>query len=177
MSSSAVRGAILVALAVLLGFLILRGTNDRTEIPIVAGQAPVVAEATVEPTPTPDNGIAALPTAPPVADTSTARPNSQVTVLVANGTEVSGQAGRLTDRLRNQGFITQPAKNADGQATSTIFYRPGFAVEAEVVRETLDSLTTPVSPMPVPDPPIGADIDLGNVDVLILVGNDALAQS
>lgn len=176
MSSSAVRGAILVALAVLLGFLILRGTTDRTEIPITAGQAPVV-EATVEPTPTPESGIVALPTVPPAADTSTARPNSQVTILVANGTDISGQAGRLTDRLRNQGFNSQPAKNADAQATSTIFYRPGFAVEAEVVRETLGSLTTPVSPMPVPDPSIGTDIDLGNVDVLILVGNDSLAQS
>lgn len=176
MSSSAVRGAILVALAVLLGFLILRGTNDRTQIPVVAGQAPVIEPTAIPITPTPDAGIATLPTAVPAADTSTARPNSQVTVLVANGTEISGQAGRLTDRLRNQGFITQPAKNADPQVASTIFYRPGFAVEAEVVRLTLDTSTT-ISPWPVPDPPIGADIDLGNVDVLVLVGGDSLAES
>ena len=97
MSSSAIRGAILVAIAALLGFLILRGTTDRTEIPITAGQAPVPTAAVVEATPTPEIGVASLPTPTAVIDTSTARPNSQVAVMVANGTDVSGQAGRLTD--------------------------------------------------------------------------------
>ena len=182
MNATPVRGVVLVALAALLGFLILRGVTEREQVPI-ATTAPIVAAT---PTPTPGvaadgaavtgDGTAALPTAPPVVDTSTARPNAQVSVLVANGTDVSGQAGRLTDVLRNQGFNTRQPKNADTRPTSVIYYRPGFEVEAQVVRDILQT-TTPIAPMPVPDPVVGTDIDLGPVDVFVLVGGDALSTS
>lgn len=177
MSSSAVSGAILVALAALLGFLILRGAADRQEVPITATTPLVTVTATPIPgEPTTGDGTTALPTPTPVVDTATARPNAQVSVLVANGTEISGQAGRLTDVLRNQGFNTRQAKNADSFPTSVIYYRPGFDVEALVVRDALDT-ATPIAPMPVPDPVVGTDIDLGPVDVFVLVGADSLSTS
>lgn len=176
MSSSAIRGAILVALAVLLGFLILRGVTDRTEIPLTT-TGTVATAPTPTPTPSVDAGSTApLPTPTAVIDTSNARPNAQISVMVANGTEVSGQAGRLTDILRNQGFTTQAARNANAQPASVIYYRPSFNVEAQVVRDALGTLT-PIAPMPVPDPNVGDDIDLGNVDVFVLIGDDALARS
>ena len=175
MNASPVRGAILVALAVVVGFLVLRGVADREQIPLSTG-APVTV-ATPTPEPTTDIGTATLPTPEPVVDLSSARPNAQVSVLVANGTDVSGQAGRLTDVLRNQGFNTRQPKNADTRPTSVIYYRPGFDVEAEVVRDVLQSPNTPIAPMPVPDPVVGTDIDLGPVDVFVLVGGDALSTS
>jgi len=172
MNASA-RGALLLAVAVLLGFLVLRGAADNTQSLGTAG--PVA-----EPTPTvaveldPDNS-AAVPT-PEEIDATLARPNSEVRVLVANGTEVSGQASRLTTTLRNLGFNTREPRNADAQTTSTIFYRPGFASEAAVVRLELPG-SAPVAMMPVPDPFIGDNIDLAPVDVLVLVGADDLSTS
>jgi len=174
MGSSAGRGAVLVVIAALLGFLILRGAADVTQTPVTTG--PVAAA-----TPTPPVEVApddSVPVTTPtvVVDTSTARNNSEVRVLVANGTDVSGQASRLTSSLRNQGFATREPRNADEQPTSTIFYRPGFAAEATVVRAVLGG-TTPVAPMTDPDPFIGEGIDLGQVDVLVLVGADDLSTS
>ena len=175
MSPSA-RGAILVAVAALLGFLILRGAADNSQFPLATG--PVVeATATVEPELqiAPDDGVAVGSDTVEV-DTSLARDNSEVAVLVANGTDVTGQASRLTSQLRNQGFMTREPRNADNQAASTIFYRPGFAAEATVVRTVL-GVATPIAPMPEPDPFIGEGIDIAPVDVLVLVGADDLAQS
>ena len=95
--------------------------------------------------------------------------------MVANGTEISGQALRLTDRLRNQGFNTRQPQNANPQPASVIYYRPGFAPEATVVRIVLNVALVPIAPMPEPDPNIGDGIDLGPVDVLVLVGADELS--
>lgn len=170
MSSSALRGAVLVAVAVLLGFLILRGSEDL-------GLTPVGATTTAQATATPEidpTDSESAPIAAPTAITTPARPNSEVSVLVANGTDISGQASRLTDRLRNQGFNTRQPQNSNPQATSVIYYRPGFAAEAMVVR-TVVNVPTPIAPMPVPDPNIGAGIDLVPVDVLVLVGADDLS--
>lgn len=176
MSSSASRGAVLVAVAALLVFLVLRGAADNTQVPIAAtpSEAPTA-------TPTPDLEVQPDDTVDVGANTvqvdpATARPNNQVSVLVANGTDVSGQASRLTTTLRNQAFLTREPRNADSQAASTIFYRPGFAAEATVVLGILGG-STPIAPMPEPDPFIGEGIDLAEVDVLVLIGADDLATS
>jgi len=174
--SSASRGAALVAIAALLCFLVLRGAADSTQVP-------VASEPALPPTPTalPDLEVDSQDTvdvgAPTIeVDVSTARPNNQVSVLVANGTEVSGQASRLTSALRNQGFLTREPRNSEGQAASTIFYRPTFAAEATVVRSVLGG-ATPIAPMPEPEPDVGDNIDLAEVDVFVLVGDDDLANS
>ena len=171
MSSSALRGAVLVALAVLLGYLILGGVADLDFTPVTSGNnvQPTATRTAVE------DETETVPVAQPTeVNTDLARPNSEVAVLVANGTEISGQALRLTDRLRNQGFNTRQPQNANQQPASVIYYRPGFAPEATVVRIVLN-VTTPIAPMPEPDPNIGDGIDLGPVDVLVLVGADELS--
>lgn len=174
MSSSA-RGAILVAIASLLVFLVLRGAADNAQFPVATGASAQPTAVVPDLQVTPDDAVAVGAETVEV-DTSTARDNSEVAVLVANGSGVTGQASRLTSQLRNQGFMTREPINADDQAASTIFYRPGFAAEAAVVRTVLD-VATPIAPMPEPDPFIGEGIDLAPVNVLVLVGADDLAQS
>lgn len=176
MSSTATRGAVLVAIAAVLAFLVLRGAADNTQFP-VATTSVVEPTATVAPEldVAPEDTVAVGSDTVEI-DTSLARDNSEVSVLVANGTEVTGQASRLTSQLRNQGFMTREPRNADAQAASTIFYRPGYAAEATVVRTVL-GVATPIAPMPEPDPFIGDGIDLAPVNVLVLVGADDLAQS
>lgn len=166
----------MVAIAALLVFLVLRGAADNTQIPVAAGPAPEpTATLAPEPEVSPDDTIDVGADGTVEVDTSTARNNNEVSVIVANGTDVSGQASRLTSSLRNQGFITREPRNADPQAASTIFYRPGFAAEAAVVRSVLGR-STPIAPMPEPDPVLGDNIDLSQVDVLVLVGADDLAE-
>lgn len=175
MSSSAVRGGLLVALAALIGFLILRSVDDQIAIPVTE------VTTVVAPTPTPtleaaDLGAAPLPEASEEVDLTTARDNSLVAVLVANGTEVDGQARRHTDTLRNLSFNVRPPRNAEpGEAQSIIYYRPGFNVEGLVVRDSLNASTVRVAPMPEPDPIVGDGVDLTGVDVFVLIGDDELA--
>lgn len=167
------RGAVLVALAALLGFLVLLGAADNEQIPLSAGAG---AQPTATPDVAPTSEAVPVSTPTTVVITGDARDNSQVSVLVANGTDVAGQASRLTSALRNQGFVTREPRNANAQPTSSIFYRPGYAAEATVVRNVLGG-TTPIAPMPEPDPFLGEGIDLAPVNVLVLVGDDALATS
>lgn len=172
--NSAARGAILVVIAAVLGFLVLRGSADITQTPITVASGGAVPTPTLVEVSPEDTVPVTTPTV--VVDASQARPNNQVSVLVANGTDVSGQASRLTSALRNKGFLTREPRNADDQAASTIFYRPGFAAEATIVRSVLGG-STPIAPMPEPDPILGEGIDLAPVDVLVLVGADDLATS
>lgn len=178
MKTPAVRGAFLVVLAVLLGFLILNfGADLNTTVSDVGASSDPVEAATVDPLADPaDTGAVAVDEPTPLPDTSAARPNGQVVVLVANGTTVPNQAGRLTDRLRNQGFSTRNPKTATPQTASTIYFRPGYAPEASVVAQVL-ATDVPIVPMTVPDPPIGDTIDLVPVHVLVLVGPDSLSSS
>lgn len=177
MKTPAVRGAFLVALAVLLGFLILNfGADLNPTIGTVTTATEPVATEVPDETLETDTGAVAVDDAAAPLDDTPARPNGQVVVLVANGTTVPNQAGRLTDRLRNQGFNTRNPKTATVQSASVIYYRPGYAPEAQVVAQVL-AADTPIVPMPVPDPPIGDTIDLVPVNVLVLVGPDSLSSS
>ena len=177
MSRSATRGAVLVAIAALLAFLVLRGAADNGQTPVIsAGAGPEPTATPAEPVVQPEDTVDVGSPETVEVDTESARPNNEVRVLVANGTDVSGQASRLTSSLRNQGFVTAEPRNADAQAASTIFYRPGFAAEAAVVRRVLGG-TTPIAPMPEPDPVLGDNIDLAAVNVLVLIGDDDLADS
>lgn len=177
MNPSVTRGAVILAIAAVLGFLILRGAADTA--PSAVAQVVTQAEPTATPEPLDleleDEGVTVTESTTEV-DVTTARPNNEVTVLVANGTEVRGQASRLTSTLRNQGFLTREPRNAETQTASTIFYRPGFAAEAAVIRSELGG-STPIAPMPEPDPVLGEGIDLAPVDVLVLIGDDELSTS
>lgn len=158
-----------MTLAILLAFLILRGSEDLGLTPIGDGSA---TDATTTPAAS-DVDTDAAPIVEPTVVTAAARANGEVVVLVANGSDVSGEAGRLTDLLRNQGFNTRQPKTAFPLTASVIYYRPSFAAEAMVVRATLNS-STPIAPMPEPDPNVGVDVEIGPVDVLILVGVDGI---
>jgi len=167
----AARGAVLVIIAALLGFLILRGAAETSPLPVGTSAAPA-------PTATPSVDASPVPVTTPTfaPDPASARPNNEVSVLVVNGTEVSNQASRLTTTLRNKGFLTREPRNAIEQAASTIYFRPGFASESLIVRATLGGSTV-IAPMPVPEPALGDNIDLAQVDVLVVIGADELSTS
>jgi len=75
------------------------------------------------------------------------RPPDQVTVFVANGSNVGGLAGKVTRLLRLDGYQTTSPGNAYRASLSTIYYREGFLGDARAVGTTL-SLRSDEVPMP-----------------------------
>lgn len=147
------------AVAVLLGFLILRdigGNSGSTSTPAEA--APTEAIAT---------DIA--------PDESVPVPTLQLTafkVQVANASEVSGSAGELTTQLQGRGFIVQPAINSSEimpkQTATVVYFIAGSEDAAALIATTLGGVATAAMPDPIPTES-GA---VGEATVLIMLGTD-----
>lgn len=68
--------------------------------------------------------------------TGEARPASEVNVLVANGTGGKGVAGTISDKLKADGYIANAA-NAPSTAEAVIYYRVGYDADARAIAEAL----------------------------------------
>lgn len=108
------------------------------------------------------------------AEELSCRDPANIGVLVANGTDISGAAGRLSTQLNTGNYTTLPPANASAQTGSAIYYRPGYDVDAMCIANFLGAGSVPTYVMP--DPPPGGVI-LGNAFILVLIGPDSLAQS
>jgi len=77
------------------------------------------------------------------------RPPDQVTVFVANGSNVGGLAGRVTRLLRLDGYQMTSPGNAYRSSLSTIYYRDGFLGDARAVAA---ALSLPADEVSMPEP-------------------------
>lgn len=152
---------IVAAIAVLLGFLILRDINrDRT-----AG----VFEPGVE-VPTDDTSMGDGSSTLPV---ETPAPNrTGFKVIVANSSGVQGAAGQMTTALQGEQFVVAQPVNAEasvGKLTTTVvYYVPGYESAATMVADVLGGVQ--ILPVPVPPPIEGGS--LGEAVVLVMLGTD-----
>ena len=158
-SVSTTLSVIVAAIAVLLGFLILRDVNrDRDTT-----SAPVGTETTVV-DPTGESSVA--PT-----DTTTL-PRSGFKVLVANASGITGSAGQMSTALQSEQFIVSQPKNMDPtfgkQSVTVVYYVPGYESGATAVAEILGGLQ--IQPVATPAPVEGGS--LGEAQVLIMLGTD-----
>lgn len=200
----ALKGVVLVLALIAAGaFVLARGLDDEDDSEPAAAQptptATVEAEEIPDPVETPSEDGEAAPTpapAPEETEEATAPPAdepretapaleeeelecrdpSTIGVLVANGTDVGGAAGRLSGELNTANYVTLRPVNATPQVNSAFYYRAGYEVDALCVARLLGESEKPLFPMPDP-PPGGITIDtLGNAYVLVLIGPDSLAQ-
>lgn len=187
---AAVRGAVVIGIALVIGFLLLQqGVGDDDLL--------VQSEAASNPSETGTGGgddggdtsetggtdtegttpttavsnAGSLPTATTVP--ADVRPANEVKVVVANAARVDGAAGRTTEQLRALGYTTLPASNADEAAdTSTLHFAEGYEPEALVMANEIGLDAANVAPMPDPipisEPPADANL-------VLLLGRD-LAQ-
>ncbi|MBU3689860.1 MAG: hypothetical protein B7C54_05525 [Acidimicrobiales bacterium mtb01] len=156
-------GIIVAAIAVLLGFLILRDINRDRDGGDVSGP--------VETQPVGTDVTGTDVTLPPI-DTTTL-PRTGYKVLVANASGISGSAGQMSTALQAEGFVVvQPATNAaetvGKQTVTVVFYVPGFETGAAAVAEVLGGVAT----QPVASPPPVESGDLGEATVVVLLGTD-----
>ena len=186
---AAVRGAVVIGIALVIGFLLLQQGVGDDDLLVQSEAASNPSEtgtgggdggtgetggADPEGTTTPTTAVSnagSLPTATTVP--ADVRPANEVKVVVANAARVDGAAGRATEQLRALGYTTLPASNADEAAdTSTLYYAEGYEPEALVMANEIGLDAANVAPMPDPipisEPPADANL-------VLLLGRD-LAQ-
>lgn len=172
MNSNAMRGAVLVGVAVLLAALILGwGADDNDTRAVVAQAAPTVAPVATTAV------VAPQPTATPTAPVGLARPASEVRVQVANAAEIAGKAGDMTARLSAQGYRTAVPTNATPTTVSTVYFQLGYEADAVAVLAIFGSPSTQTFPMPNPRPVVDdPDTIDGGANIIMIVGTDELSR-
>ena len=156
---SVVKGAVLVAVAVLIGFALLRDSDSAaTDVAVGAEDNPIQAG---------DDGTDSSSTTS--STTAAPRAPAEVKVLVANGTNVDGAAGTQTDALEALGYVTADPTTTPEKVTATVvYYTVGYQAEAEALAEALgvDPASVQTLPTPAPVP------DLQLSQILVVIGPD-----
>jgi hypothetical protein len=138
-SDAALRGALLVAVAVIIGALLIwRGHSDDDNSNAVdtgTGSTTTRAGNSNSTTSRPGGTTRNAPTTPgPTAPIGSIRQPGQVKVLAANGSGVDGYASQVHQKLATGGYASLGAENAKaGQANTLIYYRDGFQEDARAL--------------------------------------------
>lgn len=122
-------------------------------------------------TPATDGGEDGTDTTQP--STATPRPPETVMVLVANGSGVQGAAGTVTDKLLAQNYNALDPANAEPTDTSKIYYRSGYDVDAQEIARIVGA--TPDLVQSMPDPvavPENAQERVAQANVVVIIGSD-----
>lgn len=112
----------------------------------------------------------------PAPDTGVARPASEVSVLVSNGTGASGVAGAVSDKLKAQAYIAV-VSNAPRTAEAVIYYRVGYDSDARAIADILGAPVSIITPAP-GDGTIAvaaeaiSDGRLTDANVVVILGDD-----
>jgi len=192
-AAAAPRAFLLIAIAVVIGLVLLWKGLDSTPGTVAPADVPAVAESSTEVPATTEAPVAggdaavdqpATTTEAPAPTTTedlfpepTYAPN-EVKVLVANGSGVSGAAGKVTDMLSPLGWAMESPANADKTSTSGIYYKTGYAHNARLIQDHFGEDPSILSQFPpggvaVPD---GALDRVDNADIVIILGSDLAIQ-
>lgn len=162
------RGIALLAVALLIGILLLNATDaDPPGTRVTTGPSGVVDDddAGDGGDAGSDDGVSASTTPPPT--TPAARPPREVKVIVVNASGVKGAAGKASEILKPPGYNVLAPTNANS-GESAVFFTPGYDSDATAVATALGFPLTSVKPLPTP-PPIP---DSKGAHVVVIVGRD-----
>jgi hypothetical protein len=161
-SSAGARGAVLLAVAVVLGIVLLQAfdTGDPVGQAVTSGDSNDTVPTTI--------GANSGTVAPATTTTLVTRPPAEVKVLVANGTAIRGLGGKTSDALKALTYnVLSPTDTTKALETSSIQYDTGFETEARAIATTLG---LPVSAVvPLNSPPVD---DARGASVIVLLGAD-----
>ena len=168
------RGLLLLAVALLIGVVLLNATDADPPGTSVSAQGDRDAgdggAATDEGD---EDGDAATAPTTTVAPTTTlpARAPAEVKVIVANASEVKGAAGGGRTALVNAKYNVLAPTNATAAATSSVYFIPGYDRDAAGVAAALQLPANLVKPMPAPLP-----FDTKGAHVAVVLGADHAAK-
>ena len=166
---------VITAIALVLGFLILRKMNDESSSSGGNGGGTEQTTTTaLDPSATTSSVVVTTTTEPPLVTTGTK-------VQVANCSTVDGAAGKLTTALSGTGFITAEAANCSPTqaklSATEIVYDPAVPA-AQAVAESLGRLLGGVVPTAKANPvPNEAGVYPEGTGVLVLVGSDIAGKT
>ena len=151
-----VAGAVLVAVAVVIGLVLLgKGFSDDGGFLSTSKKS-----STASHTSTTVAGHATT--------TTEAVDPATVKIYVANASGKAGAAGKVSTVLAGKQYPAPAVGNAATAATTMVYYTPGAAPQAQLVATSLDLPTSSVAPMPSPAPVS----NLGTATVLVVIGTD-----
>ena len=164
------RGVTLIVVAVVLGIVLLQGTDgpdpftaattDTTDTTDTTGDDD--GTSTTVPVIGDDDTTSTTEVAPPPVDPST------ITVLVANGSGgVAGLAAAVSEVVSEAGYETAPPTNSKVVESSVVYYTPGFEEAAGAVAQLFDPAPE-VAPLPDPSPVE----DLRGANVVLVASRD-----
>jgi hypothetical protein len=162
--NSAVRGAGLVGLAVVLGIVLLQVIDKG---PTGNGATPARTSHATTPTTAPTPTSAGAPASSQPATTAkagNAKPRAEVRVLVFNAGAASGAAGNMTNKLRSLGYQLAPPANTDARKGTAVQCTQGLDKEAAQLQGDVGAGTT-IEPLANPPLP-GTE----SVNCVVLVG-------
>jgi hypothetical protein len=146
--------------AVLLGLVLLRNGLDTSEVVTSSRDDSEDDGATDDGT---DEGSETTET------TVAVRSPAEVTVIVLNGTSVSGAAGKYSTAIGSAGYQMLEAGDSSTKIPVTqVFFTAGFEREAAAVALAAGAPAT-VTPAALPTPPPG---EVGAANVVVVVGAD-----
>lgn len=154
------RGAALIAVALVVGYVLLQQTDDEPTVTTVATDTSTTVRRVI----------------PTVAPTTTAplRAPRDIRVLVVNGTKVSGAGGRVTTPLKTRGYnVLSPVDatagiKAENRQSAVYYTSREYEREARELQRALELPEKPVELLPT-NPPLTAG-ELRGANVVILVG-------
>jgi hypothetical protein len=157
---SAARGAALIAVAVILGVVLLNAIDDGNSGPVGDGGSPksTSTSTTTTTTTAAKDGSSTTSTTKPAPI-----PPAQVSVLVLNGSGRAGVAGTVTNTLKAKGYKTLPPNNASAVRTGTVVYaKTGKTAVCTTLAASIPG--SKVQPMPTPPPTVT------DADCIVVVG-------
>lgn len=158
------RGIALIAVAVVLGVVLLQATDAPSPFE-TATRDTTTTSTTADEADDADDATTTTTTEPGAAEV---RDPGTYSVLVANGSGVPGVAARFSTQVEEAGFQVAEPANAAQASTSTVYYNEGFEAEARAVA----SLFTPVPEVaPLDVDPLPVD-DLRGASVVMVIGSD-----
>lgn len=164
-ASTGARGAVLLAIAVVLGIVLL---NAFDRVP-----SSVDVDSILDGLGTSTTVAGTGSTVAPIVTTTTraARAPADVTVLVGNGTDVRGLAGLTATTLKGIGYNALSPTDTTGPVEVTkVLFSPGFEAEARAVAATLGLAPTAVEAATAGNaPPI---TDTLGANLVIVLGAD-----
>ncbi len=143
---SAARGAGLVALAVIVGIVLLNAIDDGNDGQVGDGGGSSTSTTTT----TLATGTGGSSSTSSTTKTLPVAAPAQITVRVLNGAGVDGVASTLTNTLKAKGYQTLPATNAPVRKGTVVFAKSGKTGECTTVATSVPGAK--VQPMPAPIP-------------------------
>jgi hypothetical protein len=188
--NAATKGLVLIAVAVVIGFLLLwQGGVGGDSSPEVAAADDASIDAGNEDASSGgtddapaddgsgDGDDAALDedsgaTTDTTPVTPTTRPLGEVKVAIANGVGVSGLAGQQSELLKTAGFVTIAVNAKNNTELSAVYYVDGYALEAEAVALELGATGAVLRPATSPEELVADPNQIEGFHIFVILGSD-----